>query len=152
MWVMTSTEAMFLVAEATARGWLAGDAKTAYRNAVTESFVTLGVPSAVTTANTYLDGTNVKVAWPDAGTQTEKIAVIIWQKYFALVGIQPNETWTDVRRLGIVAPALSVAPERGSNPIPIRLLYPQSEYNFNAASVGAQGPISQFTSRIFWDK
>lgn len=152
MWVMTSTEAMFLVAEATVRGWLAGDAKAAYRNAVTESFVTLGVPSAVTAASTYLDGTNAKVAWPDAGTLDEKIAVTIWQKYYALCGIQPNETWTDVRRLDIVAPALSIAPERGSNQIPIRLLYPQNEYNFNAASVAAQGTVSQFTTKIFWDK
>jgi hypothetical protein len=64
--------------------------------------------------------------------------------------VQPNETWVDVRRTGIVSPPLSVAPERGSNPIPIRLLYPQSEYNFNAQN--APAGISQFTSNIFWDK
>jgi hypothetical protein len=150
MWIMTSTEAMFLVAEATTRGWLPGDAKAAFRAAVRESFVTLGVPSANTAYATYLDGSNARVAWPDAGTTAEKIAVVIWQKYFALAGIQPNETWVDVRRLGIVAPPLSLAPERGSNPIPIRLLYPQTEYNFNAAN--APKSISQFTSNIFWDK
>lgn len=152
MWVMSSTEADFLVAEATTRGWLAGDAKTAYRTAVQWSFVTLGIPDAINAANTYLDGLNAKVAWLDAGTTDQKISVVIWQKYIALCGIQPNETWTDVRRLDIVAPALSVAPERGSNPIPIRLLYPQSEYNFNAASVATQGAVSQFTTKIFWDK
>jgi hypothetical protein len=152
MWVMSSTEAMFLVAEATTRGWLSGDAKTAYRNAVKESFVTSGVPDANNVYDLYLQSNDPKVAWPDAGTTDQKVSVVIWQKYFALCGIQPNETWVDVRRLGVVSPALSVAPERGSNPIPIRLLYPQSEYNFNAESVKTQGTVSQFTSAIFWDK
>ncbi|HSC52632.1 MAG TPA: SusD/RagB family nutrient-binding outer membrane lipoprotein [Phnomibacter sp.] len=152
MWIMSSTEAMFLVAEATVIGWLSGDAKTAYRNAVRESFVTLAVPNALTEYDTYLQGMNEKVAWPDAGTPAQKLSVTIWQKYFALCGIQPNETWTDVRRLDIVAPPLSIAPERGSNPIPVRYLYPQAEYNVNGESVKAQGTISQFTSKIFWDK
>jgi hypothetical protein len=152
MWVMTSVEAMFLQAEAAARGWIAGDAKAMYRAAVRESFVTLGVPDAENAYVAYLDGLNAKVAWPDAGTVDQKVAVVIWQKYIALCGIQPNETWTDVRRLDIVAPALSIAPERGTNPIPVRLLYPQSEYNFNAASVKEQGTVSQFTTKIFWDK
>ena len=34
MWIMTSVEAAFLVAEATARGWIAGDAQAAFTTAV----------------------------------------------------------------------------------------------------------------------
>jgi len=153
MWILSRTEAMFLRAEAVTRGWIAGDSKQAYRDAVKESFEESGVPNASTAFATYLDNSSdPKVVWPDAGTTSQKISVVMWQKYFALCGVQPNETWVDVRRTGVVSPALSVAPERGSNPIPIRLLYPQSEYNFNAESVKAQGTISQFTSAIFWDK
>jgi len=152
LWIMTGVEAMFLQTEAMIRGWLPGDAKAMYQAAVRESFVTTGVPNAVAEANVYLENTNTRVAWPDAGTQAEKIAVMAWQKYFALTGIQPNETWVDIRRLKVVAPPLSLAPERGTNPIPIRLLYPQEEYNFNSASVLEQGTISQFTSKVFWHK
>ncbi len=152
MWVMTGVEAMFLQTEAMIRGWLPGDAKTMFTNAVRESFVTLGVPDASNAATLYLEATNVRVAWPDAGTTDQKIAVMAWQKYFALNGIQPNETWVDIRRLKVVAPPLSVAPERGSNPIPVRLLYPQAEYNFNSENVEAQGTINQFTSKVFWHK
>lgn len=152
MWIMTSVEAMFLRAEAVARGWLPGDAQAAYNAAVTESFVFLGVPNAVATATTYLGGLNSRVEWPATGTLDEKIAVIAWQKYFALNGIQANETWTDIRRLGVVQPPLSLAPERGSNPIPVRLLYPTTEYSYNEDNVNAEGTVSQFTTSIFWDK
>jgi|688.fasta_scaffold33138_2 hypothetical protein len=152
LWIMTGVEAMFLQTEAMIRGWLPGDAKAMYRAAVTESFKTLNVPNWSAEATTYLENSNVRVIWPDAGSQTEKIAVMGWQKYFALTGIQPNETWVDIRRLKVVEPPLSVAPERGTNPIPVRLLYPQAEYNFNSESVLAAGTISQFTSKVFWHK
>ena len=152
MWVMTSVEAAFLIAEATARGWISGDAQTAYTLAVRESFSWLGVPNANTVADNYLLGLNAKVAWPAAGTQADKLAVIAWQKYIALNGIGILETWNDVRRLKVVAPALSIAPERAGNPIPSRLLYPTSEYNYNTANVKAEGTISQFTSKVFWHK
>lgn len=152
MWVMTSVEAMFLVAEATARGWLTGDAQSAYNAAVTESFVYLAVPNATTEATTYLASPNPRIAWPTSTALADKLNVIIWQKYFALNGLQANETWVDFRRLGIVQPPLSIFPQRGNNPIPIRLLYPSSEYNYNNENVKAQGDISQFTSKIFWDK
>jgi hypothetical protein len=47
---------------------------------------------------------------------------------------------------------LSVAPGRTSTIIPIRLQYPQAEYNFNTANAQGEGTISQFTSNIFWDR
>ena len=152
MWVITSVEAMFLVAEATARGWLTGNAQDAYSAAVRESFVALAVPNATTEAATYLTSPNARVAWPTSTALADKLNVIMWQKYFALNGLQANETWVDFRRLGIVQPPLSVFPQRGSNPIPIRLLYPSSEYNYNNENVNAEGTINQFTSKIFWDK
>jgi hypothetical protein len=149
MWIMTGVEAMFLVAEATARGWLPGDAKTAYENAVRESFRFLGLTTAQ--ADTYLANTDAKVAWPAAGTLNDKLAVIMWQKYFALNGIQANETFNDWRRLGIVQPPLSIAPERGSNTIPVRLLYPTSEYSYNSVNVKAAGDVTPYTPKVFWD-
>ena len=152
MWVMTSVEAAFLVAEAAARGWISGDAQSAYTLAVTESFRWLGVPSHTAAAASYLTGTDPRIAWPTSTAVADRVAVVAWQKYIALNGIGILESWNDFRRLAVVQPALSIAPERGSNTIPIRMLYPSSEYNYNSANVKAQGTISQFTSKVFWHK
>jgi Starch-binding associating with outer membrane len=47
-------------------------------------------------------------------------------------------------------PTISVAPQNTSTKIPVRYLYPQTEYNYNAANVGSQGSVTRY-SRIFWD-
>jgi hypothetical protein len=41
-------------------------------------------------------------------------------------------------------------PGKISSVLPVRLLYPQSEYTTNAANVQAQGTIDPFTSKLFW--
>ena len=158
---------MFLIAEATARGLLPGDAKTSYENAVKESFVFLDAKKVIRNvandkdslvftpteaATMYLANTDPKVAFPAAGSVTEKLVPLIWQKYFALNGIQANETFSDWRRTGIVQPPLSIAPERGTNQIPRRLLYPTTEYNYNAANVKGVGDVTPYTPKVFWDK
>ena len=58
---------MFLQAEAIARGWMPGNAKTAYEAAVTESFVWLGVPDAVNAAADYMANSPI-ANWDNAGT------------------------------------------------------------------------------------
>ncbi|MFC0606418.1 SusD/RagB family nutrient-binding outer membrane lipoprotein, partial [Rufibacter quisquiliarum] len=149
-WIFTSVESMFLQAEAIQRGWLPGDAKAAYENAVRESFTWLGVSNATATANTYL-GENI-ANW-DAPINANKINLIVMQKYLALVGINNFEAWVDYRRVGVPTDLpLSLAPGRGTNGIPTRLLYPQSEYNYNSANVASQGSINSQTSKVFWDK
>ncbi|MBL7748996.1 MAG: SusD/RagB family nutrient-binding outer membrane lipoprotein, partial [Chitinophagaceae bacterium] len=97
---------------------------------------------------------------------------IISQKWFALNGVNTLEVWTDYRRLGYnevvpsssvndrfvygvgvgfdPGPPISVAPQNTSTKIPVRYLYPQTEYNYNAANVAAEGVIDRY-SRIFWD-
>jgi hypothetical protein len=143
-------ESLFLQAEAIQRGWIAGTPETAYRNAVIESFVWLGVPNATATANAYLNqGTPIV----DYASAPNKINLIVMQKYLSLVGVNNFEAYTDYRRLGVPTDLpLSLAPSRGSNVIPKRLLYPQDEYNYNAANVAAEGTINAQTSTVFWDK
>ena len=150
MWLMTGVETMFLIAEATARGLLAGDPKLAYENAVKESFTFLGLTAAQATA--YLTSSDPRIAFPAAGTLEQKISTIMWQKYFGLNGIQANETYNDWRRLGVVQPPVSVAPERGSNQIIRRLLYPASEYSYNAENIKGLGTVTPYSPRVFWDK
>jgi hypothetical protein len=155
-WIVTSVESMFLQAEAIARGWdiggpYAGNAEAAYNAAVTESFLWLGVPNAATEAMSYLEANEIR--FTDATNFDEQLELIIIMKYIALTGINPLEAWNDYRRLNILQDyvPLSVLPARGSRTIPVRLLYPQSEFAVNASNVQAQGSITP-QSKLFWDK
>lgn len=113
------------------------------------------------------------------GGPTGGLYTILSQKWFALNGISTLEIWTDWRRVpysevatklmvnnsaaptdkfvygdGVgydVGPARSVSPQiTPQDNIPVRYLYPQSEYNYNTANVAAQGTVTRY-SRIFWD-
>lgn len=109
-----------------------------------------------------------------AGYPGGGIATVLHQKWFALNGINTLEVWTDYRRVpyssvatstgastsrftyglagGYAAgPTISVSPQLPpGTQIPVRYLYPQTEYNYNPVNVGAQGTITP-QSRIFWD-
>lgn len=151
-WILTSVESMFLEAEAIARGWMPGSAQTAYMNAVTESFTWLGVAGAAGAASTYM-ANNAIANWANAGATVASMAKFIaYQKYIALCSIDPVEAWSDLRRLNMIPNNgyISVNPSKVSPTLPVRLLYPQSEYTTNGGSVGAEGPINAFTSKLFW--
>ena len=154
-WLITSVENMFMYAEAVARGWLPGDARQAYENAVRESFVWLGVPNPVTAAETYMTGHPI-ANWAFAGTTVaQQVRFIGYQKYIAMAGFNPLEAWNLYRRLDVLTtnPPLSVHPDKlGNGNLPIRYLYPSTEYAVNTESVLAQGTINMFTSKVFWDK
>lgn len=151
-WILTSVESLFFKAEAIARGWLPGNAKTAYEEAVAESFLWLGVANRAQAVTEYLKQPTAD--WANAGTTiTSQVNFIVYQKYIAMAGLNPLEAWCDYRRLGIPAdPGISADPARVSNVLPSRLLYPTTEYAANPENVKAQGTINQFTSKIFWDK
>jgi len=149
MWVLTSFESFFLQAEAAARGWTTADAQNLYEKGVSESFKWLGVPNAQTTADNYLATTDAKITWPAA--QADQIKVIMWQKYFAFNGNNHLEAYNDQRRTGVVMPAISIDPTKLTNEIPVRFPYVTSELNYNAGNVKAQGTISPYTSKVFWD-
>lgn len=153
-WLFTSVESLFLQAEAIERGWISGDRKNSYEAAVRESFIWLGAESRSETdpsyqkySTPYLNGTFARWAGVD------NISQIIQQKYLALCGINNFEAWVDYRRLGYPSDVpLSLSPSRNGKGIPVRLLYPQQEYSYNAANVRAEGTISAQTSKVFWDK
>jgi hypothetical protein len=166
-WIFTSFESLFLQAEAVERGIISaatyGTAADLLRAAVRESFVWLGLTSGA--ADTYIAN---NAGYPDvdyfapsivAGQPGGGLFTIIQQKWFAMNNINELEIWTDWRRTNVVygapggfdpGPPLSVDPNAATT-IPKRLLYPQSEYNYNAANVAAEGSINYFNDRIFWD-
>ncbi|MET0636425.1 MAG: SusD/RagB family nutrient-binding outer membrane lipoprotein [Chitinophagaceae bacterium] len=158
-WIFTSVESLFLQAEARQRGILTTGptAEELTNAAITESFVWLGLTEAQATTFISNNATypDVDINAPGGGLFT-----IISQKWFALNSIAPYELWTDYRRTDIVlgeavgfaaGPPLSVDPGNKAPNIPVRLFYPQNEFNYNAANVAAQGNINVFTTKIFWD-
>jgi len=155
--VITSVESLFLQAEAIYRGWLPGDAQTAYQHAVAESFRWLNaggnslnpaLSDAVFTSWYQSQAGNVNVSWSAA---PDKYKLLMFQKYMALNGIDAFESYVDYRRNGAYPDIpLSYNQGRKGNNMPIRSPYPITEYTQNAANVNAEGPIDIFTSKIWW--
>jgi hypothetical protein len=160
-WVFTATESLFLQAEAAQRGILPGgpSAEQLWTDAIKENFVWIsGGDYTEQDAQDWLDF-NAGTGYPDVDFAADPMYAIISQKWFSLNGIATYEVWTDFRRTGIVygedagflpGPAISVSPNNTASKIPTRLLYPQTEYNYNAKNVGAQGTIDRY-GRAFWD-
>jgi hypothetical protein len=152
-WIYPSYESLFLKAEAVARGWISGDAQTALNDAITESFVWLGVPNATNEAADYINNNPDVTDISNAGNNADdRDAFVAFQKYIANCCIDPLESWADERRLNFLPPGfISNDANRISNTLPLRALYPQSEYSTNSESVLKEGDINIFTSKIFWE-
>ena len=151
--IYPSYESMFLYAEAVARGWITGDANAALKAAITESFVWLKVPDATTAAATYI-AANPKIATtsPDS-TTAANVRTVVFQKYIANTGIDPIESYSDIRRLHFLTDKsyISTAAGKVSETLPVKLLYPQSEYTTNATNVPKEVGADAFTSKLFWE-
>ena len=170
---MTASESFFLQAEARQRGFITSgpSAQVLLETGIVENFKFVGLTATdatnYITANAGYPDVDITAAPLAAGLPGGGLFTIISQKWFGLNGLNTLETWTDWRRVNYSAttptfvygaavgydpgPAISVSPQNTSNRIPVRLLYPQTEYNYNPENVGAQGTINQFTSRVFWD-
>jgi hypothetical protein len=146
--ILPSFESLFIQSEAAQRGLIPGDPAALFKDAVTESFRILGVPDYQNAAQTFYSQSNDKV---NIDVSSNKINTIILQKWAALNAYDPFESYSDWRRLGIPSDLpVSVYPGTTATHIPYRLLYPTSEFHYNATNVNAQGNINQFTSKIFW--
>jgi len=133
---ITYDELLFASAEATLRnGGTVAAAQGLYQAAITANMKKLGVAAADIT--TYLATHGIL-----PGTTDAAIAKIASEEYIALF-LNP-ETWTLWRRTGV--PALTSVT---GNAIPRRLLYPQTEINFNAQNVAAN--VTLYSPKVFWD-
>ena len=97
-YILTAFESLFLQAEATQRGYISGDPVALYKLAVTESFRLLNVPDFINAAQTYYSqpGNQVNIS-----SSSDKIFTIITQKWAAMNGYDPLESYSDWRRLNI---------------------------------------------------
>jgi len=162
--LLSDVESLFLQAEAAQRGYIgvAADAKTYYYAAIQASFNNLGLTS--NTWVTYVGGNgttdynsfvvdNVGDGNFDFDAATDKLKLIMSQKWVSLSGNTPVEIWTDYRRTGF--PSFihwsTDAAKKNISP-PIRLLYPQREISTNGDNVPAIGKNTAdlFAAKIFW--
>ena len=149
--ILSSAEALFLQAEAAARGYITGVPATLYNAGITASFVDDLVPSATTAAATYY--AQSAIAYPTAGTLDAQVKAIIFQKWAALNLYGAAEAFHEYQRTGYPDNiALSIYPAANAPNQVRRILYPTVEYSTNASNVAAQGTIDIFNSKIFWAK
>jgi hypothetical protein len=172
--LMLAAESWFLQAEGDLRGITTGVAKSDYLSGITASFhyLYLGpddVTVAADTLNATVDAAQYQtdnaasplVNFDLATTPDAQLQAIITQKYIALNFINSQEAWNEYRRTGYpysspfqTDPTQSFASTLSQSPrpdkLPTRILYPASEYSYNAAN--APAGISPYTSLIFWAK
>lgn len=147
-WILPAFESLFFKAEAIQRGWISGDAKSVYESAVQENFAWLGAGDA----SSFL--TTDKASW-DANT--DKIKLITYQKYIALCGVDPQEAWSDLRRVG-GGISLALNGNTGflsnnalrASHLPYILPYPQTEITTNGTNVPSRTIETIFTEKLFW--
>lgn len=134
--VISYSEVKFIEAEALVR--TGGDGTEALNEAIRANMEYLGVPAVQ--IDSYLAGINL------SGSTEDQIQTIIVEKYKAMYGQSPMQTWNDYRRTGY--PDITPNPDgsNGLNPsgvVPRRLLYPISERLSNPDSyeeaIQAQG-------------
>ena len=144
--LLTDFESLFIQSEAVVKGYITGDAKALYNSAVTQSFLYMGLTAA--DANNYYSQAKFTTNYDNA---TDKIALIITQKWLALNGVAPVEIWTDYRRTGYPQGLhFSEQADKANDTPPVRLFYPQTEISSNNDNVVAVGVIDAFKSKIFW--
>ncbi len=130
-------EMEFLKAEATLRS--SGNIATAqsyYQNGITASMQKLGISDA--DINTYITANGTLPA-----SVSDAIAAVSTQEYIALY-MNP-EVFTLWRRTN--SPQLT--PTAGTNGVPRRFLYPQTEYSLNGANTPQ---ATLYAPKLFWDK
>ncbi|WP_316747488.1 SusD/RagB family nutrient-binding outer membrane lipoprotein [Pedobacter gandavensis] len=144
--LLASFESLFLQAEAANRGWISGSDQTFYEQGIAESFKYMEVNAGLFTA--YNDQKTVKLTEVPAD---QRIKRIIEQKWLALNSISSLEAWSDYRRLGFPGiPNSLLAPSPTARPL--RLMYPESERQTNAAEAGKQGNDDVTVGKIWWNK
>ena len=121
--LVSAAEVNFILAEASLKGWAAGDAKARYENGIKASLTTWGVSNVSTT---YL--ANKGVAYD--GTLKQ----VIEQKWIAS-WTAATEAWFDYRRTGL--PALKAGPAAKRQVLPLRFYYMQDELNINKVNATA---------------
>ncbi|MCQ9642077.1 SusD/RagB family nutrient-binding outer membrane lipoprotein [Chryseobacterium sp. WG14] len=153
--VLSYSEQELILAEATARGWISGSAKTHYDNAIKASFSFY--QTYVKNPNQYFAGFNVNqylatplVVYDDAAPLQNQLEKIITQKYMTMFHQAQWTSYYDYLRTGYPD-----YPLKAGVSAPFRFRYPQSEYNYNSSNLKAAltvqyGGNDNINSKPWW--
>lgn len=134
-------DAKMLEAEALLITGGAAAADVAYRRAIRENMVRLGVPSADIDA--YMN------ALPSLAAEQNPLEALITQKY--IINFLRDEVWHDWRRTGY--PVIQPVPQALIPGIPLRLRTPASEMQFNSdklAETGISTGLDGMLTPVWW--
>ena len=152
-WLLTASQSLFMQAEAAQRGMITGDYKSLYKQAMEESFRFLKVTDAVNAADNFINGSSNGMV--NISSSANPLQTILYQKWISECELNPLEAYSDYRRTGYPYFSLITSSVPPGTPMPVRLLYPQSEYTQNLASLQANlgapvQPASAIYDKIFW--
>lgn len=168
-----AADSYFLQAEGVLKGLIAGSVQTNFDLGIQQSYKYLyknntGAISAGKTpdvdAKAYqaANATSYLANIPLATSAEQQLEAIITQKYIALNMIFGDEAWNEYRRTGYprnntavgaspVETFTSIATESTApDKLPTRLLYPSTEFTYNAANVPTD--VNKYSTKIFWAK
>lgn len=160
--LFTAAEVSFLTAEANER-WGAGSmpAATAYANGIHQSvefYYSLNQssilksgswPTQATPSSATIDAYIANM--PYSGTTDEKLAKIATQNWINFSILQGGQAWAELRRTGYPALNFPTASYGEAPNPPARLLYPNTEKEYNSDNYSAVSAKDSRTTKIFWD-
>lgn len=149
--IMTRAESKFLQAEAALRyPSLFSNALGNFNAGISASFDTYGADPA--DATQYITTISSIPGVGFAGSFTNQIDAIMTQKWIALAGRNPEQSFFDYSRTGF---PVTISATTATNPKPNRLMYPLSEYISNARQIPAisnQDVFSKNQFTPFWNR
>ncbi|WP_027303253.1 SusD/RagB family nutrient-binding outer membrane lipoprotein [Rudanella lutea] len=137
--LLTNFQRAFILAESALMLGTAGDPQTLYAEGIRASMTLAGIPTAQIDA--YITANALR------GTQQERLAQIITQKYIAFTG-NGLELWNDWRRTGYPTqqPAQNAVGIDGTRPV--RAVYVSFE---NERNTNFPNPAPQSNVKVWWD-
>lgn len=143
--IMSLAESKFLQAEAALRyPALFSNAEENFKAGITASYNYLGSSSALLLTYTTAIAARPGLGW--IGSDANKLEAIMTQKWIALTGVNPEQSYFDYTRTGF---PVTLSATTATNPKPNRLIYPLSEYVANANNVPAISNADVFTKNQF---
>ncbi len=153
--ILSYPELEFILAEAAARGWISGSAKTHYDNGIKASFTFY--QTYVKNPGQYFTGFDVNqylatplVVFDNSAPLQTQLEKIMTQKYMTMFHQSQWTSYYDYLRTGYPN-----YPLKSGVPAPFRFRYPQSEYNYNSTNLKAAlttqyGGNDNINSKPWW--
>lgn len=160
--IVTAAEVAFIKAEAFQKGWVSGNAKTAYETGIRQSieyyYYLNGMrnffnfskdPEPALTEDEITAYLASSVANWDGNS--DKINLIATQKWIHFGILQMVQNWAELRRFD--KPSLNFMEDVSSTlkfP-PVRFVYPSGEKQLNADNYSTVASKDNYTTKIWWD-